>query len=89
MKRKRKQPRRLTPPLVLRSDAGDRAIIEVDDEILIDQPHQSNRTVVFLQLAPGLRIQVRSRSVNKRRVTLLAISPSAVVETKVSLQPRD
>jgi hypothetical protein len=88
MKRKRKQPRRMTPPLVLRSDAGDRAIIEVDDEILTEQPHQSNRTTAFLQLAPGLRVQVRSRSVNKRRITLLAISPADVAEQRQDCERR-
>jgi hypothetical protein len=66
----------MTPPLVLRTDDGERAIIEVDHEIVTDTVGRTNRSTVFLTLAPGLRVQVGSRCLNKHRVTSLRISPA-------------
>jgi len=73
-RRTRKQPRRLTPPLFLRNESG-REVVEVDQEIITSELSQSPRTTAFLSLAPGLRIEVGSRCINKRRVTVLRISP--------------
>jgi hypothetical protein len=72
----RKQPRRLTPPLVLRCDDGERQIIEVDTEVFILQASRSSRTTAILELAPGLKIRVGSRCLNKHRVTVLRIEPA-------------
>jgi hypothetical protein len=66
----------MTPPLVLRKDDGECAIIEVDHEIVTDTVGRTNRSTVFLTLAPGLRVQVGSRCLNKHRVTSLRISPA-------------
>lgn len=76
-KRLRKQPRLMTPPLVLRLEDGERQIIDVDTELVTSQPSNSLRTTAFLELAPGLKIRVRSRCLNKRRVTVLTIEPIA------------
>lgn len=74
-KRTRKQPRRLTPPLFLRGDDGTREVVEVDHEHITQQIMQSTRTTAILILADGLRIQVSSRCINKRRVPLVRIAP--------------
>jgi hypothetical protein len=74
-KQKRKQPRRLTPPLFLRGDDGTREVVEVDHEHITQQIMQSTRTTAILILADGLRIQVSSRCINKRRVPLVRIAP--------------
>ena len=67
----------MTPPLVLRSDGGERVIVEVDDQLVTGESFASSRLTVLLTLAPGLRIQVGSRSINKRRFPHLRISPEA------------
>lgn len=72
----RKQPRRLTPPLFLRDSEGNREAIEVDQELFTVVLMQSTRTTAYLQLSDGLRIQVGSRCINKRRVPAIRISPA-------------
>lgn len=75
-KPKRKQPRRLTPPLFLKGESGVRDCIEIDDQIVTMERSCTGRVSVFLTLGPDLRVQVGSRCVNKRRVTSLIISKS-------------
>jgi hypothetical protein len=65
----------MTPPLVLRDDEGFRSIVEVDDSITTTSRLASNRTTAFLVLGPGLSVRIRSRCVNKRRITQLVIEP--------------
>jgi hypothetical protein len=48
MKRLRKQPRRMTPPLLLRDQDGERTIVALDEELVTDQPQRSNRATLFL-----------------------------------------
>jgi hypothetical protein len=74
-KLKRKQPRRLTPPLFLRGDSGERVAVEVDQEHVTSERFTSTRTSALLVLSPGLRVEVGSRCINKRRVPVLRISP--------------
>jgi len=76
-RRQRKQPRKLTPPLVLRSASGERVIVEVDDQFVTGEIFQSGRISALLVLAPGLRIEVGSRSIHKRRFPVLRISPQS------------
>ena len=73
--RKRKQPRRLTPPLVLRNDDGERELIEVDQTLTTSEIMRSGRVRALLVLAPGLRVEIGSRSVNKRRLPVITIAP--------------
>ena len=70
----------MTPPLILRDDEGSRSIVEVDDAICIAAAQQTPRTTAFLRFAPGLVVEVKSRCVNKRRVTVLCIRPQVAVE---------
>jgi hypothetical protein len=77
-KRLRKQPRRMTPPLILRDEQGETTIVELDDRFVTLAPVHSRRTICFLTLCPGLQISVASRCVNKRRVTRLIIRPRAL-----------
>jgi hypothetical protein len=74
-RRTRKQPRRLTPPLLLRNDAGERELFEVDQDFITSEIMRSARTTALLILAPNLRVEVGSRCINKRRVQVLTISP--------------
>jgi hypothetical protein len=74
-RRLRKQPRRLTPPLLLRNDAGERELVEVDQDFITREIMRSTRTTALLTLAPNLRVEVGSRCINKRRVAVLKISP--------------
>ena len=71
----RKQPRRLTPPLILTNtqDSADRTAILVDEELVLEAPHHSGRVRCYLRLGPGLRVRVGSRCVNKRRITVVTI----------------
>ena len=80
-RRLRKQHRRLTPPLLLRNESGERELIEVDHELVTRETLRSTRTTALLILAPELRIQVSSRCINKRRVPVLKISPKDHVPT--------
>ena len=66
----------MTPPLIVRDRDGLRSIIEVDDVLNTVIHCQSNRTIAFLALAPGLTVHVKSRCVNKRRITVLVIGPA-------------
>jgi hypothetical protein len=66
----------MTPPLVLRCDDGERQIVEVDTGICTTQHSISTRTTAILEVAPGVKISVGSRCINKRRVTLLRIEPA-------------
>jgi hypothetical protein len=75
-KRTRKQPRRLTPPLFLRTEEGDRSIIEVDTQTTITNHCTSTRLSAILRLDPGLDLVIGSRSINKRRVTVIHIKPT-------------
>jgi hypothetical protein len=70
----RKQPRRLTPPLFLKGNDGERNVIEVDEEQVTQQVMESTRTLAFLVLSDGLRVRVGSRCINKRRIPVLRIS---------------
>jgi hypothetical protein len=73
-KRLRKQPRKLTPPLVLRDDrTGEVHIVEVDHEHVTTNAHHSRRISAILHFGSALKISVGSRSVNKRRVPVLHI----------------
>jgi len=75
-KRTRKEPRRLTPPLFLRGAQGDREVVEVDQEIVTISDMTSGRVRAILQIAPGIRIKMGSRCINKRRVAVLRIEPA-------------
>lgn len=78
MKRpRRKQPRRLTPPLILRDDDGGRECIEVDEEHTTSRTLKSGRVSAFLILSSDLRITLGSRCVNKRRVPVINITALA------------
>ena len=74
-KHTRKQPRRLTPPLVLTNidESSDRTAILVDEELILEHTYRSGRMRCYLTLGPGLRIQVGSRCINKRRLTSISI----------------
>lgn len=74
--RQRKQARSFTPPLVLRDDHNSTVILLVDHTFITDAIMRTPRTTAFLQLHPGLSITVGSRSINKRRVTVLSIKPT-------------
>jgi hypothetical protein len=76
-RRQRKQARKLTPPLSLRGASGERVIVEVDDQFVTSEIFQSCRLSALLTLAPGLRIEIGSRSIHKRRFPVLRISPQA------------
>ena len=71
----RKQPRRLTPPLILTNthDSADRTAILVDEELVLEAPHHSGRVRAYLRLGRGLRVRIGSRCVNKRRITVVTI----------------
>ena len=74
-KRTRKQPRRLTPPLVLTNtdDSTDRTAILVDEELVLEYTYRSGRLRACLRLGPGLRVHIGSRCVNKHRVQVITI----------------
>lgn len=63
----------MTPPLMLRTDEGDREVVSVDEEFTATTRCVSVRTTAILELAAGVRVTVGSRSINKRRVTVLRI----------------
>jgi hypothetical protein len=73
-KLKRKQPRRMTPPLVLCDEEGFRSIVELGDHLVTSAPNHSARTTAYITFMPGLTIEVRSKCVNKRRITRLIVS---------------
>jgi hypothetical protein len=75
----------MTPPLVLRDEEGYRSIIEVDDSFKVSAPQQTPRVTAFLRFGPGLVIEVKSRCINKRRVTVLCIRPQIAIDP-VSVQ---
>jgi hypothetical protein len=78
-KPRRKQPRRMTPPLFLRdAENGERSIIELDDSAQLVRTQTTGRMTVYLKLAPGLRVRVSSRCVAKRRFTELHLEPYAL-----------
>lgn len=67
----------MTPPLFLRDPSdGSRQIIEVDDSVTTSGLQHSGRTLAFLTLAPGLTVRVRSKCINKRRITWLLVTPA-------------
>lgn len=74
----RKQPRRLTPPLILTNtkDATDRTAILVDEDLILDGAYRSGRVRCYLELGPGLRVAVGSRCINKKRVAVIRIRRS-------------
>lgn len=74
MKRKRKQPRRLTPPLILRDSDGERECIEVDQEHTTTRTMMSGRVRAYLILSGDLRITLGSRCVNKQRVPVINVT---------------
>jgi hypothetical protein len=74
MKRTRKQPRRMTPPLMLRDQEGGRECVEVDTELVTTALMQSGRVRAILTLSPGLKVAVGSRCFNKVRVPVIHIS---------------
>lgn len=76
-KPRRKQPRRLTPPLILRDDEGGRECIEVDQELTSNRTLKSGRVSAFLILSSDLRVTLGSRCINKRRVPVINITALA------------
>ena len=79
LKRRRKQPRRLTPPLFLRGAEGEREVVEVDHELVTRSTMTSGRVRAILVIAPGVHIRVGSRCINKKRVPVLRIEPEGYV----------
>jgi hypothetical protein len=78
MKRNRKlrraQPRKATPPVSFRTAGGERIILMLDEEFTTTAPTStSSRQPVLLSLAPGLRISLQSRRIQKRRYPALRI----------------
>lgn len=72
----RKQPKRLTPPLFLHGNSGAKEVVEVDQELVLQEIMRSTRTTAIIYLSDGLRVQVSSRCMNKRRYPVLWISPA-------------
>ena len=74
-KRRRKEPRRLTPPLILTNteDSTDRTAILVDEELVLQGAYRSGCMRCYLRLGAGLRVHVGSRCINKKRVAVITI----------------
>jgi hypothetical protein len=74
-KRKRKQARKLTPPLFLKTEAGERLVVEVDQERAVtgERMEASGRFVGFLKFGRGLALTVGSRCLNKKRLPVVSI----------------
>jgi hypothetical protein len=85
-KRRRTRPRRLTPPITLRSEDGERAILTVDEQLETNNAHwTSHITTCVVDVGAGMTVMVGSyrRGSSKTRLPRVIIRRVPVCEERM------